>query len=128
MSKLLGASADEIDVRTFFEDEAGGLNGVAKMLDTGHAASFHTAAVHEKSVELDPSVGGKKAATSGVEGGVVFEDGDGGFDSIESRSALRKNGIAGFKRVADTDLVGGCRVGWDGPCAAVNEKSGRGYS
>jgi len=56
----------------------------------------------------------KKAATAGVEGGVIFEDGDGSFDRIDGRSATGKNGIAGFKRVADTGLVGGSHVGGDG--------------
>jgi hypothetical protein len=124
VGELLGAGADEVDVRAFFEDQAGGLNGVAEALDTGHAASLHAAAVHEEGVELDAAVGGEKAAAAGVEGGVVFEDGDGGFDGIEGRAAAREDGIAGFKGVADTGFVSGSGVGGDGPCAAVDEESG----
>jgi hypothetical protein len=108
VGKLLRAGADEVDVRALFEDEAGGLDGVAEAFDTGHAASLHAAAVHEEGVELDAAVGGEKAAAAGVEGGVVFEDGDGCFDGIEGRAAAREDGIAGFKGVADTGFVGGC--------------------
>ena len=117
--KLLGAGANEVDVGALFKDEPGSLDGIAETLDAGHAASLHSAAVHEEGVELNAAVGGQKAAAAGVEGGVVFEDGDGCFDGIDSGSAERENGIAGFKRVADTGLVGLGRVGRDGPCAAV---------
>lgn len=69
---------------------------------------------------------------TGIEGGVVFEDGDGSFDRIEGRSSAREDGIAGFQRVADTGLVGGSGVSGDGPCAPVDEQSrsvvgGRGH-
>jgi hypothetical protein len=69
---------------------------------------------------------------AGVEGGVIFEDGDGGFDRIDGRAAARKNGIACFKCVADTGLMGGSHVGGDGPRASVDKQSrsvvsGRGH-
>ena len=47
VGELLRAGADEIDVRALFKDEAGGLDGIAEAFDTGHAAGFHAAAVHE---------------------------------------------------------------------------------
>ena len=128
VGELLCARTNEIDVWTFFEDQTGGLNGVAKMLDTGHAASFHAVAVHEEGIELHAAIGGQKTATAGIEGGIVFEDSDGGFDSIESRAALRKNVVAGFKRIANTDFMGSLLIDRDGPGTAVNEKSGRVYS
>ena len=40
-------------------------------------------AVHEQGVELHAAVAGEEAAASGVEGVVVFEDGDGGLDRID---------------------------------------------
>jgi hypothetical protein len=113
-------------MRTFLKNQASGLNGVAEVLDTGHAASFHAAAVHEESIELDAAIGGQKTATTGVKNGIIFEHGDGGFDSIESRAATRKNAIAGFKRIVHADFMGRLRVGGDGPCATMDEKSGRG--
>ena len=118
------AGADEIDVRAFFEDDAGGVDGVAEALDTGDAASLHAAAVHEEGVELNAAVGGEEAAATGIEGGVVFKDGDSGFDGIESRATAREEVVAGFKCAADTGLVGGCLAGRDGPGTAVDEKSG----
>jgi len=124
LGKLFGSGSNEIDVLAVFENEAGGLNGVAKVLDASHAASFHAATVHKEGVELDAAVGGKKTASAGVEGGVIFENGDGSFNRINGRSAAGKNGIAGFKRVANTGLVGRSCVGGNGPRASVNEQSG----
>ncbi len=124
VGELLRAWADEVDVTAFFQNQPSSLNGVAQTLDAGHASRLHAAAVHQQGVELDAAVRGEKAAPAGVEGGVVFEDGDGGFNGIQSRSAARKNGIAGLQRIADPGLVGGRGVGGDGPCAAVDEKRG----
>jgi hypothetical protein len=124
LGEVLRAVAYEIDVRTFFQDQTGGLNGVAESLDAGHAASLHAPAVHEEGIELDAAVGGEKAAAAGVEGGVVFKDGDSGFDGIEGGCAAGKDCVAGFKGFADSGQVGGRGVGGDGPCATVNEESG----
>lgn len=122
--ELLGTRADEVDVRAPLEDEAGGLNRVAETLDTGHAARLHAAAVHEKGVELDTAVGGEKAAAAGVEGGVVFKDGDCGLDGIEGRAAAGEDGIAGLEGVADSGLVSVGFFGRDGPGTAVSEEGG----
>jgi hypothetical protein len=119
--ELLGAGADEIDVRASFEDKASGLDGVAEALDTGYAAGFHAASVHEESIELDAAVGGEEAATAGVEGGVIFQDGHGGFDGVEGGAAAGEDFISHFEGGADTGLVGGCGVGGDGPGTAVND-------
>jgi hypothetical protein len=120
LGKLLSADADEVDVRTLFENQAGSLNGIAEMFYASHAASLHAATVHEERVELNASVGGKKTATAGVEGGVIFEDGDGGLDRIERRTAASKKGVAGFKRVADAGFMSSRRVSGDGPSATVD--------
>jgi len=122
--EALRAISDKIDVLAFFEDEAGGLDGVAEALDAGHAAGFHAATVHEEGIELDTAVGGEEAAAAGVEGGVVFKDGDGGLDGVDGGAAEGEDGIAGFKGGADAGFMGGCGVGGDGPGAAVNEESG----
>jgi hypothetical protein len=82
-SELLGAFTNKVDVWRFLKNEAGGLYGVAQAFDAGDATGFHAATVHEECVELDAAVGGEKAATAGVEGGVVFEDGDGGLDGVD---------------------------------------------
>ena len=99
--ELLCAFCDEVDVRGLLEDEAGGLDGVAEALDTGDAAGFHAVAVHEEGVELDAAVGGEEAAATGVEGGVVFKDGDGGFNGVEGGTAAGEDAVAGFEGVAD---------------------------
>jgi hypothetical protein len=124
VGEVLRAGADEVDVGAFFEDEAGGLDGVTQAFNTGHAAGFHAAAVHEQGIELDPAVGGEKAAATGIEGGIVFEDGDSCFDGIESGSAAREECIASLEGAAYSGLVGGGGIGGDSPSAAVDEKRG----
>jgi len=56
LGKLLGARTYKIDVFAVFEDQAGGLNGIAEVLNAGHAASPHAATVHEKRIKLDAPV------------------------------------------------------------------------
>ncbi len=94
MRELLGTFAYEVNVRTFLEDEACGVNGIAQVLDAGDAAGFHAAAIHEEGVELDAAVGGEKAAASGVEGGVVLKHGHSGFHRVDGR--WRRNHAALF--------------------------------
>jgi hypothetical protein len=73
---------------------------------------------------LDAAIGGKKAATAGIKGGIVFEDRNSGFNGIEGRSATRKKGVAGLEGIANASFVGGFGVGGNGPGAAMDEKSG----
>jgi hypothetical protein len=81
-------------------------------------------AVHDEGVELDAAVAGEEAATSGVEGGVVFEFGDGGFDSVDGRGSALEERIASLEGVKDSLLVGLEHVVGDGPGSAVDEKNG----
>ena len=121
-SEVFGAFADEVDMGALFEDEARGVDGIAEALDAGDAAGFHATAVHEEGVELDATVGGEEAATAGVEGGIVFEDGDGGFDGVDGCAAASEDFVTDFKGAADAGFVSGCGVGGDGPCSAVDEE------
>ena len=109
-------------MRALFEDEAGGVDGIAEALDAGDAAGFHATSVHEEGVELDAAVGGEEAATAGIEGGVVFEDGDGGFDGVDGCATAGEDFVTDFKGVADAGFMRGCGVGGDGPCSAMDEK------
>ena len=124
LGEAFRAFSNKVDVRASFEDEASGADGVAEALDAGDAAGFHASAIHEEGVELDAAVGGEEAAAAGVEGGIVFEDGDGGFDGVEGGAADGEDGITGFEGGTDAGLVGGGGFGGDGPCAAVNEEGG----
>ena len=119
-----GVGSNEVDVRALLKDDARGLDGVAKVLDTGNAAGLHASAVHEEGIELDAAIGGEEGATTGVEGGVIFEDGDGGFDGIEGRTAAGQNGIAGGEGMLYAGEMFGFGVGGNGPCTAVHQKDG----
>ena len=122
--KALRAFTYKVDMWRLFEDEAGGFDGVAEALDAGNATGFHASSIHEKGVELDTAVGGEKAAATGVEGGVIFEDCDCSFDGVDGRTAAREDAVASFESGADSGLMGLGIVGGDGPCAAMDEEDG----
>jgi len=116
---------DEVDVGTFVEDEAGGLDGIADALDAGDAAGAKGGAVHDKGVELDAAVASEEGAAAGVEGGVVFEGGDGGLDGVECGAAVVEDAPALLEGIEDALLVGIEEVRGDVPGAAVDEEDGR---
>jgi len=116
--------ADEVDVGAFFEDQARGVDRIAEALDAGDAAGFHAASVHEEGVELYAAVGGEKAAAPSVEGGIVFEEGDGCFDGIDGRATTCQDFVPDLEGAAHAGFVCGCGVGRNGPCAAMNQEGG----
>ena len=122
LGELLCARSDEIHMRAVFEHQAGSLNGVAKTLNTGHAAGLHSPSVHQKGIHLDAAIGGKEASPSRIKGGVVFENTDGGFNGIDGRASARKDGIAGFEGMAHAGLMVGSGIVWNCPGAAMNEQ------
>src|SRR3569833_1763828 len=58
VGKFFGSVTDEVDVRTFFEYAARGLNWIAQALYAGHATCLHATAVHKQSFELISTIGG----------------------------------------------------------------------
>jgi hypothetical protein len=124
VGKALRAFSHEVDVGTFLKDEACGVDRIAQVFDAGDAAGFHAASVHEEGIELNAAVGGEEAASSSVEGGIVFEDGDGGFNGIDGCAAAGEDFVTDFEGVAHAGLVSGSSVGGDGPCSAMHEKGG----
>jgi hypothetical protein len=117
-----GAGADEVDVRALLENDARGVDRIANTLDAGDATGLHAAAVHEESIELHAAVGSEEATASGVEGGVVFKDGDGCLDGIDGCAAAGQDFMAGFESAAHAGFVGGGICVGDGPGASVNEE------
>ena len=124
VGKAFRAFPDEVDMGALFEDEARGVDGVAQVFDAGDATGFHAASIHEEGVELNAAVGGEEAAASGVEGGIVFEDGDSGFDGVDGSAAAGEDFVTDFEGVSHAGFVGGCCIGGDSPCSAMNEKGG----
>jgi hypothetical protein len=116
--------AYEVDMGTFVEDQAGGLDGVAEAFDAGYTSGAEGGSVHEEGVELDAAFGGEEAAAAGIEGGVVFKDGDGGFYGVGGGGSLFEEGVAGGEGAGDALLVIFGHFGWDGPGAAVDQEGG----
>jgi hypothetical protein len=124
LRESLGAFADEVDVGAFFKDQARGMDGIAEALDASDAPGFHAASVHEEGVELYATVGGEEAAATSVEGRVIFEDSDSGFNGIEGCAAAGEDFVTDLEGVAHAGFVGVCGVDGNGPSSAVDEEGG----
>jgi hypothetical protein len=127
-------SAYEVNVGTFIEDESRSLDGVAEVFDASYTTSAEGGAIHEQGIELNCTLGGEEAAAAGIEGGVIFEDGDGGFDGVGGRASPIEDGVAGFEGLGYTGLVilrhfrGNCpgsAVDDEGRFGGVREHDGR---
>ena len=121
--EAFGAGAYEVDVGGFFEDEAGGLDGVAEALDAGYAAGAEVGAVHEEGVELDATIAGEEGASAGIEGVVVFHDRDGGFYGIDGGATAGERGPPGCEGGGYAAFVCGYGVVGHGPGSAVDEEN-----
>jgi hypothetical protein len=71
---------------------------MANALNRRHPAEVEIFAVHDRSVHLDLPVGVEDGAEAGIEGGIVLEDPDGGFDGFERRSAPFQDRLPGRQR------------------------------
>src|SRR5580698_6830756 len=116
------ACANEIHVGALVQDEAGGLDGIAEVFDTGYAACAESGAVHEQGIELDGAFGGEETTAAGVEGGIVLEDGDCGLYGIGGGASPVEDGVAGFEGLSDPSLVIRSHFRRDGPGSAVDDE------
>jgi hypothetical protein len=89
--EVFGAFGNEHHVRTFFEDRAGGLDGIFDAAEAGDRAGAERGGFHDDGVAFDVAVEGEMGAVAGVEDGVVFEDDNGGFDGVERVAAAFEN-------------------------------------
>jgi len=86
---------DKHHVRAIFEDFAGDLNGILDVLQSSGGAGAKRRTVHDDGVALHVAVQIEVRAVTGVEGGIVFQNHDGGFDGVECGAAVGEDGPAG---------------------------------
>ncbi len=86
--KSLCSGTDEVDVRAFIQHQPRRANRIAQPLDAGDSAGAQIRAVHQQGVHLHAAILRQKRAASGVEGLVVFHDGDRGLDRIDGTRSL----------------------------------------
>jgi hypothetical protein len=111
-------------VGRFFEDGAGGLNGIFDAAKAGDRAAFESGGVHDDGVAFDETVEIEVGAEAGVEDGIIFEDGDGGFDGVEGVAAIGENGPAGVNGAETARLAGVDGVVGDVPGTTVDDERG----
>ena len=120
--KSFRAVGDEHHVRAVFQDSARELNGILDAVQISRRAGAKRGPVHHDGVTFDVPVQIEVRAVAGVEDGIVFEDNNGGFDGVESRSASRKNGPAGSKRAMAAGFASVNRFVRNVPRTAVNNQ------
>src|SRR5207302_4425350 len=120
--EALSAFGDEHHVLGVFQNSARELNGILDTLQSGRRAGAQRCAVHDDGVAFDAAVQIKVRAVTGIEDGIVFEDHDGGFDSVEGGAAARKNGPAGSKSAVAAGLASVHGFVRNVPRAAVNDE------
>ena len=103
--KVIGAGADQHDVGRLLHDRAGERDGMARALHIGNRAGPHRLAIHDCGIELVGAIRRENRATTGVEERIIFEELDGGFDSIERRATFIEHVGSGGERLLDTGAV-----------------------
>jgi len=120
--ETLGAFGDEHHVRAFFEDRAGGANGILDAMQAGDGAGAQRGGVHDDGIAFDVPVEVEMRAVTGVEDGIIFESDDGGFNGVERVAPPGKDRPAGLERAAAAGLAGVGGVIGNVPRTAVNDE------
>jgi hypothetical protein len=121
-SEVLSSFRDEHHVRTFFEDRAGGLNGIFHAAEARDGTGAKGGGVHDDRVAFDVAVEGEMGAEAGVKDWIVLENDDGSFDGVERVAAVFENSPAGLESAEAAGFTGFNSVIGNVPGAAVNYK------
>jgi hypothetical protein len=122
--EVLGAIRNEHHVWAFFEDRAGGLNGIFDAAQSRDGAGAESGGIHDDGVTFDVAIKGEMGAEAGVEGRIVFEDDDGGFDGIERVATAFEDIPTGVESAETAGLAGINGIIGNVPGAAVNDERG----
>jgi hypothetical protein len=120
--ETLCAFGYEHHVGAILEDGAGEANGVADTLQGSDGAGPKVFAVHDDGVAFDAAIEIQVGAKAGIENGFVFQDKNGGFDSVESRAAARQDGPASVESGVAPGFASVDSFVWDIPRAAMNNE------
>jgi hypothetical protein len=82
LGEALGSLRKEHHVRAGFPNFAGEADGIFEALETRGGSGAESGAVHDDGVAFDLAIEIEMGAEAGVEGGIVLEDDDGGFDGV----------------------------------------------
>jgi hypothetical protein len=110
--KVIGAGADQHDVRRLLHYGARERDGIARALHVGNRTGSHGLAIHDRGIELIGAIRGEDRAAARVEERIIFEQLDGGFDGVERRASLIENVGSGVKCLLEAGAV--VRLGFGG--------------
>ena len=111
-------------MRTLFKHRAGGANGILDATQTGDRPRAQSGSVHNDGVALDVAIEIQMRTEASVEGGIVFQDDDRGFNGIESRAAFREHGPTGVQSALTAGIAGVDSVIGNIQGAAMNNERG----
>jgi len=120
--EAFGAGGDEHHVGAFFEDGAGGLDGIFDAMETSDGAGAEGGGFHDDGVAFDVAVEIEVRAVASVEDGVVLEDGDSDLDGVEGVAAVGEDAPTGLEGAEAAGLAGFDGVIGDVPGTAVDDE------
>jgi hypothetical protein len=122
VGELFRALRNEHHVGALFEDGASSLDRIFDASKTGDGADFECGGVHDNGVAFDVAIEIKMRAVACVEDRIVFEDSDGGFDSVESVAAIEEDVVTGVESAEAAGFAGFDGVVGNVPGTAVNDE------
>ena len=82
--EALGTLANKHHMRALFEDAASEANRILDAMKTGNGTGFECGRVHDDGVAFHPAIEIEVRAVTCIKNRIVFENGDSGFDGVQS--------------------------------------------
>jgi hypothetical protein len=120
--EVFGAFGDEHHVGTLFENGARGANRILDPAQAGDGTCAKRGGVHNDGVAFDVAIEREMRAVAGVEGGIIFENDDSGFNGVEGVAAVLENGPAGVESAEAACSAGVNGIVGNVPGAAMNNQ------
>ncbi len=122
--KTLRAIRDKIDVGALFQHQTGDSNGIANVLHAAYSAGAQGVSIHHQGIKLHGAIASEKAASSSIEGIVVFHGDDCSFNSVHGGAAPLQQTPPKVEGLANSVEMGLDHVIGNGPGAAMNHQNG----
>ena len=106
----------------FFHDQACRRNRVPDPFDRGNGSGFEVGPFHDCGIHTLHPVQLAIRASSCVEQSRLFQKTDGGLNSGDGKTSLRKNAVAGRDRIGQTAGLRRCHTPGTGASVSKNER------
>ena len=123
-SEAFRAFRDQHHMRALFEHRACGADGILNAPQAGNRAGAKSSGFHDDGVALDMPIKREVRAVAGVENRIVFENHDGGLDSVKRVAAVFEDTPAGMESAQTTCFACINRFVGNVPGSAMHDERG----